>query len=194
MYGIIEAREETMGTAPQKATGISIDESGVLRFENGIEAIPPCAFRCRDDFQEVVLPETIRTIGDQAFSNCHNLKLLELPCHLASMGEHAFSNCGIREISIPGSLACIPQNAFSACDNLQAITVREGVESIGSQAFADCGRPLRVNLPNSIKQIANNAFDLTTLTPAFQRVELCARKSSFAHKWALSHPTIAEAV
>lgn len=183
-----------MGTAPQKVTGISIDESGVLRFENGIEAIPPCAFRCRDDFQEVVLPETIRTIGDQAFSNCHNLKFLELPGHLASMGGYAFSNCDIRSTTIPGSLACIPQNAFSACKNLQTVTVEEGTESIDSQAFADCGRPLRVNLPNSIKQIADDTFDLTTLTPAAQRVEICAQEGSFARNWALSHPTIAEAV
>ena len=183
-----------MGTAPQKVTGISIDESGVLRFENGIEAIPPCAFRCRDDFQEVVLPETIRTIGDQAFSNCHNLKFLELPGHLASMGEHAFSNCDIRAITIPGSLVHIPQNAFSACKNLQTITVREGVESIGSQAIADCGRPLRVNLPNSIKQIADDALDITTPSPAAQRIEICAQEGSLARKWALSHPTIAEAV
>ena len=183
-----------MGTAPQKVTGISIDEGGVLRFEDGIEAIPTCAFRCRGDFQEVILPDTIRTIGEQAFSNCHNLKFLELPGHLASMGEHAFSSCDIRSITIPGSLACIPQNAFSACKNLQTVTVEEGTESIGSQAFADCGRPLRVNLPNSIKQIADDTFDLTTLTPAAQRVGVCAQEGSFARKWTLSHPTIAEAV
>ncbi len=183
-----------MGIAHRKTTDISIDENGVLRFENDIEAVSPCAFRCRDDFQEIVFPETIRTIGEQAFSNCHNLKILDLPNHLASMGEHAFSNCGIRSTTIPGSLACIPQNAFSACKNLQTVTVEEGTESIDSQAFADCGRPLRVNLPNSIKQIADDTFDLTTLTPAAQRVEICAQEGSFARNWALSHPTIAEAV
>ena len=75
-----------MGIVHRKTTDISIDVNGVLRFENDIEAVSPCAFRCRDDFQEIVFPETIRTIGEQAFSNCHNLKILDLPNHLASMG------------------------------------------------------------------------------------------------------------
>jgi len=75
--------------------------------------------------QEVILPESIQHINNRAFANS-DLETIVLPAGLKSIGENAFLECDdLRQIHIPASVEMIGEGAFSGCDRLTEITVDE---------------------------------------------------------------------
>lgn len=78
-------------TIPERA----FDHCSVLRsvtFGNSVEKIMECAFQCTD-LREVMIPNSVTTIGDGAFISCASLETLELPSGLTSIGKYAFEGC-----------------------------------------------------------------------------------------------------
>lgn len=78
-------------TIPDRA----FDHCSVLRsitFGNSVEKIMECAFQC-SDLREVMIPNSVTTIGDGAFISCESLETLELPSGLTSIGKYAFNEC-----------------------------------------------------------------------------------------------------
>lgn len=78
-------------TIPERA----FDRCSVLRsvtFGNSVEKIMECAFQ-RTALREVVIPNSVTTIGDGAFISCESLETLELPSGLTSIGKYAFEDC-----------------------------------------------------------------------------------------------------
>ena len=70
--------------------------------------------------QEVILPNTIKTIGTRAFSNSHiaNVKLSE---GVESIETDAFSGSSITSIVIPSSVISMDFYVFSGCNKLRTI-------------------------------------------------------------------------
>lgn len=78
-------------TIPERA----FDRCSVLRsvtFGNSVEKIMECAFQ-RTALREVVIPNSVTTIGYGAFISCESLETLELPSGLTSIGKYAFEDC-----------------------------------------------------------------------------------------------------
>lgn len=48
-----------------------------------------------DDLDEIYIPNCITTLGDDLFSNCANLSVLELPKYLTNIGKNVFPNYDI---------------------------------------------------------------------------------------------------
>jgi len=60
-----------------------------------------------------------------------------IPDSVKSIGNYAFSGClGLTSVNIPNSVTSIGDKAFAGCGKLTNITVPESVESIGYDAFA----------------------------------------------------------
>ena len=89
----------------------------------------------------VVLPPTIRTIGDEAFRNCRRLDYLSLPESLAMIGSYA----------------------FEWCENLSFEALPTDVRMIGENAFAGCRLPETLTIPGSLTDIMPGAFYGTTV-------------------------------
>lgn len=108
---------------------------------------------------EVIVPETVKTIGGNAFYKCSALTSLQLPSGVEEIGDYAFYECsalaidvtlpglktlgkgafqisGIKSLNLTGApLATIPEFAFGQCSSLASITLNEGLSIIGSSAF-----------------------------------------------------------
>lgn len=105
----------------------------------------------------ITIPNSIKSIGRYAFSNCSSLTSIILPNSLVDIGEAAFSYCyQLKSIVLPPNLKQIGREAFFECISLSSIVVPDGVTDL-NLVFSHCSALKNVVLPNSVK-ILNNTF------------------------------------
>ena len=87
-----------------------------------------------------VIPDSVISIGEYAFSECNSLTSIIIPDSVTSIGYSTFSECkSLTNINIPDSVTSIGDFAFSGCDSLTSINIPNGVTNIGQGAFKNCG-------------------------------------------------------
>lgn len=100
--------------------------------------------------------------GHGTFSGCTGLAGIILPESLRVIGNNAFEDCsGLTDVQLPESLRVIGNHAFGHCENLTEIIIPEGVTEIGDDAFGSCYNLYRVEAPNSLLIIGSDAFSDT---------------------------------
>ncbi len=87
----------------------------------------------------VVLPDSIKNIGNQAFYACASLKKFHMGNSVESVGDFAFQQAGISDMTISQSLKEIGQYAFSVMPNLTNVVIPATVEKVGKYAFYASG-------------------------------------------------------
>ena len=104
----------------------------------------------------------LRTIGADAFRQCVDLEgTVVLPSTLKSMGDSAFRACSnLQEVRLPRSLETVPAHAFFSCTLLTTIVFSEGLTTIGAHAFETCVSLESIDLPRGLKKIDDSAFRL----------------------------------
>ena len=132
----------------------SID--GILFSEDGATLI--CYPEGKTD-DRYVIPSSVTSIGDSAFSYCGNLTSIEIPSSVTSIGDNAFNGCsGLTSIEIPSSVTSIGGNAFMNCSSLTSIEIPSSVTSIGGNAFMNCSSLTSIVIPESVTSIGSGAF------------------------------------
>ena len=148
-------------------------ENGVLKkyiYEDGVtEVIIPDsvtsigdhAFSGRSFLESVVIPESVTSIGDSAFSGCFRLTSVVIPDSVISIGANAFYECdSLTSVVIPDSVISIGANAFYECVSLTSVVIPDSVISIGERAFMSSGLET-ITIPDTVKEIGNFAFSET---------------------------------
>ena len=73
--------------------------------------------------RNTVIPNTVVTIGQNAFAQCTEMTQMAIPSSVTSISNAAFSGCsGLTEITIPQSVTTIANMAFANCTGLIKIT------------------------------------------------------------------------
>ena len=91
------------------------------------------------EITNLVIPNSVTSIVDYAFSGCSGLTSVTIPNSVTSIGNSAFRYCsGLTSITIPNSVTSIGYYAFCRCEGLTSVTIPNSVTSIGSGAFSDC--------------------------------------------------------
>lgn len=103
---------------------------------------------------------TVTRIGYRAFRDQHDITSISMPNTIVSIGEEAFYsyNGSIREIKIPSSVRSIEANAFANCNGMESIILNEGLESIGNYAFTNNYALTQMTVPSTVKEIGHEAF------------------------------------
>jgi len=105
------------------------------------------------------IPDTVRNVGNNAFSNGVNLQSIEILNSVMSIGSSAFSDCeSLQSIEIPNSVMSIGHSAFWGCSSLKSISIADSVTSIHDWAFFDCISLETISIPNSVTNIGNHVF------------------------------------
>ena len=83
---------------------------------------------------DVVIPDGVTIIGDEAFRWCK----------------------GLTSVTIPDGVTRIGDGAFYGCRSLESITIPEGVTEIGEAVFSGCSRLAKLVLPESLESIGKD--------------------------------------
>ena len=140
------------------------------------------------EITELVIPNGVASIGDNAFYGCTGLTSVDIPSSVTSIGGNAFSGCTeLTEVSINSnsivssnrtsstslstvfgnqvksyvignSVTSIGSNAFYGCAGMTSVTIPNSVTSIGSSAFCNCSGLTSITIPSSLTNIGSSAF------------------------------------
>lgn len=117
-----------------------------------VREIDICAFQ-DTKIQSIDIPETIVSIGEQAFRGCRDLKEVNFEGDSIELGERCFENCtSLESIWVP-ACGIVPKGAFRACSNLTAAVIDEGSYIIDQGAFECCDSLKYIYIPTSMDVI-----------------------------------------
>lgn len=125
------------------------------------ENIEDFAFANCSKLREVSLSESIKKIGDFAFSADTALVNIYVPN--GEIGSCCFMGCNQLQSVRLGNVSIIGESAFLDCTSLKEITIPESVIEIKGEAFSACTNLKVVRVLNRRTKIANNAFDDNTI-------------------------------
>ena len=78
------------------------------------------------DVESVIIPESVKSIGSHAFSQCDSLTSVSIGINVTEIDVSAFEDCNSLEtVVIPAAVNAIGESAFSRCDSLKSIFVSE---------------------------------------------------------------------
>ena len=134
---------------PANASGLIISNS----YQNGVgeliyigkDIIPAGLFRNYHNLTSVTIPDSVTTIGYEAFYKCTNLTSIIIPDNVTTIGDGAFYECSsLTSVTIPDGVTTIGDDAFRNCDSLTSVTIGKSVTTIGEDAFYECDSLTRV--------------------------------------------------
>ena len=166
--------EEDLGEAIEDEYGCAYSKDGkrllrMLRLKNsnhekysikqGTKVICSNAFHSCSLLRQVIIPDSVISVGDCAFAFCHSLHSINLPNSVINIGDCAFVGCqSLQEITIPHAVTSIRFRAFWGCESLQRIIIPNSITSIGDEAFCRCRSLRQIIIPKSVTSIGHAVF------------------------------------
>lgn len=124
-----------------------------FQIENG------CLTQYKGGGGDVVLPEGIQEIGQDAFSHCTGLTGIYIPDGVVKIGLGAFHGCiNLKRVSLPAeTILEIGSFAFADCAGLTEIQIPWNVTKIDS-VFNYCASLKHIVIPDLVIEICGNPF------------------------------------
>ena len=143
-----------------KSTNLSIPSTLKMKGKiRKVVAIAPRAF-AKDDqgtITDIVLPRYLVEIGEDAFRGS-DIASVEMPNTVKRLGVHAFADCkNLKNVTLSSSLTLIPMGAFSGCEALEELQVPASVKKIADLAFEASGLK-EMELPMGVEMVGAGAF------------------------------------
>ena len=133
------------------------------------------------DYDTIIIPNKVTTIGDYAFRWCSNLKCVTFSSSVTTIGTELFVSCAKMSAvnvasdntafsSVDGVLFNKDKTTLIYCPRAKtgAYTIPNSVTTIGDFAFSFCQGLTSITIPNSVTTIGSSTFEychgLTSIT------------------------------
>ena len=102
----------------------------------GATVIKPGQFAGNLSLRNIIIPEGVTEIGEQAFYSCMFLETVVLPKSLKKIGKMAFMSCrSLRQVEIPEGVKVICDHAFGATNNLKEVHLPDSLQCVDRYIF-----------------------------------------------------------
>lgn len=150
-------------------------------FHDGLEKVGTSAFRVCSDLRFVTLPDSVRSIGPEAFFDSR-LESIRIPASLEELGENALVTLGAHHIGDPPSIKSVevaPGNGHffvdgpMLCERTERgphvllyfgsesdVVIADGVSRIAPYAFSNARNVRRLCIPASVKTVGTAGLSL----------------------------------
>ena len=121
----------------------------------------------------------------KSLEECRNLKSVVLPNTIKRIGNNALKNCQkLESVVIPNSVEYIGSRAFYGCLSLKSITMSSSLKSIGNSAFDGCASLMPFALPSSCTDIGTDIFErcLVSYDNDCATIDQCLNKLKSNHE------------
>ena len=160
---------------------VSSGQGHTLIIEEGVTTLQDGCFNGWENLETIVLPSTLRFIGEYTFAYNTELAEVTLPEGLETIGASAFNgNEKLKTIRLPSTLQTLGAPAFDYCEQLRSYDVAEGnqyFKAVDGVLYSKDGRTLvrypagregAFEIPASVEKIDPSAFGynvmMTSLT------------------------------
>ena len=137
------------------------DRNGLVSVSipNSVTSIGIDAFRGCNGLTSIIIPNSVITIGSGAFSGCFGLTSITIPNSVTTIESYIFDCCSsLNSVTLSYSATVVRYAAFRGCNGLMSVSIPNSVTTIGGHAFAFSRSLKSVTIPKSVIEIANNAF------------------------------------
>lgn len=140
-----------------------------LKLSNGITEIPKYFCKGCVSLESVVIPNSVKYIENEAFSECDRLNSIALPNNLLKIGSLCFMDCrSLTSVEVPGSIKVLKHGTFKRCDSLWDIKINEGISEIEKYCFYGCSKLSDIQIPKSLIHAEQDIFyDCNSLTTVY---------------------------
>lgn len=152
-----------------------------LTFGQGVTRIPGWIAMNQNQLDTIVIPASVKSIGEMAFYGCSQLTDIQLPQNLTTIERQAFMHCnGLTCVTIPMRVSIIGYGAFRSCANLTTVNynarkcentdemcsnspitqfnIGSNVECIPTRILMNQSRITSITIPAYVKSIGSEAF------------------------------------
>ena len=131
-----------------------------IKLPESLKSIMNNAFYCSAITGNLVLPQTVTEIGEFAFYYCQNLTgSLVIPSKITKIDKYAFCDCGFNgTLTLPEGLKEIEYQAFDNNDFKGELNIPDGVVKIGDRAFVSNEFSGRLVLPSELVSLGSSVF------------------------------------
>ena len=129
-----------------------------ISFPDSLKTIGNNAFEMCKKLKTITIPDSVTTIGSLAFKSCYGLTNAVIGDGVTTIDDNTFYNCSLENLTIGNSVTTIGYSAFGDCSKLKSITIPDSVTIIEDSAFQYCGLT-SVIIPDSVTTIGNYAFE-----------------------------------
>ena len=161
--------------------GMSTNNISRLTIGDGVTVLP-ANLASNSRITAVTLPESLVTIGDNAFASCGSISSLTIPVNVASIGENALEGIDVSsftwnarecwtigrknfwseylnatQVTIGDEVEVLP-SGFLLHSRVASVTIPDAVKTIGDYAFFECDSLTSFVIPDGVQNLGRCAF------------------------------------